>query len=105
MHLTRYTIALASLLASLLAFAGRLPGATEPNPDPILNAATEQSRLDRTLPDGGLPPVVGVQNIEVFRASRDLPALTDGKGWTYNHHVAIPRLDQRRKRRRRLARP
>lgn len=55
--------------------------------DPIIDAATETPLLNKELADGGLAPMVGVQNIEVFRASRGAPELTDGKGWTYNHHV------------------
>jgi hypothetical protein len=54
--------------------------------DPIHVDAPELAKLDDTLPDGGLPPVVGVRNIQVFRASRDVPEMADGKGWTYNHH-------------------
>ena len=53
----------------------------------IIIEGGEQSRLDPTLPDGGLPPYPGVQSYQVFRASRDVPQLTDGKGWTYHHHV------------------
>jgi len=60
--------------------------ATPPDP-PMRIEGPEQSRLDFTLPDGGLPPAVGVRNIEVFRATRTAPGLDDGKGWTYNHHV------------------
>jgi hypothetical protein len=56
--------------------------------DPILIIeGDEQSRLDPNLPDGGLPPVVGVESYQVFRASKDAPELTDGRGWTYHHHV------------------
>ena len=58
----------------------------QPDP-PVIIAGDEQSRLDPTLPDGGLPPYPGVQSYQVFRASRDVPQLTDGKGWTYHHHV------------------
>ena len=47
----------------------------------------EQSKIDSNLPDAGLPPVVGVQSFQVFRASRDVPELSDGRGWTYHHHV------------------
>ena len=54
---------------------------------PIRIDGPEQGRLDFNLPDGGLPPAVGVRNIEVFRATRTAPGLADGKGWTYNHHV------------------
>lgn len=63
-------------LASVTAFA-----------DPIVIQGPELACLDPSLPDGGLPPVPGVQNIQVLRASRDRPDLTDDKGWTYNHHV------------------
>jgi hypothetical protein len=55
--------------------------------DPIRMEAVEQNKLNDALPDGGLPPAVGVANIEIFRASRAAADITDGKGWTYNHHV------------------
>ncbi|MGB7156794.1 MAG: hypothetical protein WBD40_01930, partial [Tepidisphaeraceae bacterium] len=54
---------------------------------PIITEGPEQSRLDPTRADGGLLPAVGVQSYQVFRASPDVPELTDGKGWTYHHHV------------------
>ncbi|HRK29999.1 MAG TPA: sialidase family protein [Tepidisphaeraceae bacterium] len=47
----------------------------------------EQSRVDESLADAGLPPVVGVESYCVFRASRDASQLTDGRGWSYHHHV------------------
>ncbi len=47
----------------------------------------EQSLLDPNLPDGGLPPLSGVRSVQIFRASRDVPPMTDGRGWTYHHHV------------------
>lgn len=47
----------------------------------------EQSLFDPALPDGGLPPAVGVKSYCVFRATRDVPALSDGVGYTYHHHV------------------
>jgi hypothetical protein len=34
---------------------------------------------------GQLTPVVGVHNIQVFRANREHPEEADGFGWTYNH--------------------
>lgn len=34
---------------------------------------------------GQLSPVVGVHNIQVFRANREHPEKADGTGWTYNH--------------------
>ena len=53
----------------------------------LLITGDEQSRLDPALPDGGLPPAVGVQSFQVFRAS---PAVRpDGNGWTYHHHVDL----------------
>jgi len=67
---------------------GMIAAAMAAPPDPPIRiGGPEQSRLDFTLPDGGLPPVVGVRNIEVFRATRTAPGLADGQGWTYNHHV------------------
>jgi len=90
MHLAAYNAILLSLLVCCTARA-----ATPDAPDPILIAPGQQSRLNPALPDGGLPPALGVQNIEVFRASRDVPELTDGKGWTYNHHVDLARWKNR----------
>jgi hypothetical protein len=55
--------------------------------DPIIIEGPEQSQIDANLPDGGLPLAVGVQSFCVFRASRDVPELADGRGWTYHHHV------------------
>jgi len=54
--------------------------------DPIIIEGDEQSRVDPALPDAGLPPAVGVQSFQVFRASRDVRA-DRGLGWTYHHHV------------------
>ena len=34
---------------------------------------------------GQLSPVMGVHNIQVMRASREMPETSDGFGWTYNH--------------------
>ncbi|WP_297088193.1 glycosyl hydrolase family 65 protein [uncultured Draconibacterium sp.] len=34
---------------------------------------------------GQLSPVLGVHNIQVMRANRELPETADGLGWTYNH--------------------
>jgi hypothetical protein len=50
--------------------------------------------MGRTLsnparPDGGLRLVAGVQDYEVFRATRLHPELSDGRGWTYNHAQMI----------------
>ena len=48
---------------------------------------SEQSLVDPTLADAGLPPAVGVQSYQIFRASKAIPEITDRKGWTYHHHV------------------
>ena len=55
--------------------------------DPLIIEGPEQSLVDPTLADAGLPPAVGVQSFQVFRASKAVPEITDGKGWTYHHHV------------------
>ncbi|SFH24452.1 sialidase/neuraminidase family protein [Pedobacter insulae] len=34
---------------------------------------------------GQLSPVLGVHNIQTFRANREHPSLAEGFGWTYNH--------------------
>jgi len=57
--------------------------------DPILIDGPEQSLVDTRLPDGGLPPLPGVQSWCVFRATKDAPQLADGNGWTYHHHVDL----------------
>src|SRR5580698_318513 len=51
--------------------------------DPIISASAEQQLFNPALPDGGLPPLAGVQNIQVFRASHAEP----DTAWTYNHHM------------------
>lgn len=35
--------------------------------------------------DGALSPVVGVHNIQILRANREHPSISNGNGWTYNH--------------------
>ena len=35
--------------------------------------------------NGGLSPVVGVHNIQILRANREHPSVSNGNGWTYNH--------------------
>jgi hypothetical protein len=52
----------------------------------IVVRGDEQRRINMQLPDGGLKPVVGVQNVQVFRACSGKPELADGDGWTYAHH-------------------
>jgi hypothetical protein len=57
-----------------------------------IHAAEPASPLTYTGPtevaptaDGGLPPVVGLQNIQVYRANRSAPAHADGLTDTYLH--------------------
>jgi hypothetical protein len=54
---------------------------------PVIIEGPEQLQVDPTLADAGLPPAVGVRSFQVFRASKAVPQVTDGKGWTYHHHV------------------
>ncbi|MEO6435847.1 MAG: hypothetical protein ABIP55_08810, partial [Tepidisphaeraceae bacterium] len=53
--------------------------------DPLIIEGPEQAKVDPALADAGLPPAVGVQSFQVFRASKVLRP--DGLGWTYHHHV------------------
>ena len=39
--------------------------------------------------DGQLSPVVGVHNIQIMRANRELPDPSNGNGWTYNHQPML----------------
>jgi hypothetical protein len=57
--------------------------------EPIRVEGPEQAAIRPELPDGGLPPVFGVQSFQVFRACHDRPDLADGRGWTYNHHMDL----------------
>ena len=53
---------------------------------PIEILGEEASLLNMELADGGLPPIPGVQNIQLLRVSRDRPDLAEADGWTYAHH-------------------
>lgn len=46
---------------------------------------TGEYRVNFDRQDGSLPPVVGVQNIQVLRSNRSHPEWSDGLGWTYHH--------------------
>ena len=56
---------------------------------PIVVLGDEQSRVNMQLPDGGLKPMVGVLNIQVFRSCRAKPETADQDGWTYAHHMDL----------------
>ncbi len=45
--------------------------------------------MDFTRPDGGLPPVVGVQNYQVLRSVKNDTNLGDGLGFTFHHHPML----------------
>ena len=45
--------------------------------------------LDPVRHDGGLPPVVGVHNFQVFRANRTHPPDKNHRGYTYNHQPML----------------
>ena len=53
---------------------------------PIIIHGKEVNQVNMKLPDGGIPPLPGVHNFQLFRATRDLPDQADGEGWTYAHH-------------------
>ncbi len=74
--------ALALLLLAPLALA-------QPAASPIIVIGPEQKTVNPLLPDGGLPILPGVCNVQVFRASRDAREQADGKGFTFNHHVDL----------------
>ena len=42
-----------------------------------------------TYHDGQLSPVVGVHNIQVMRANREYPDVSNVNGWTYNHQPML----------------
>src|SRR3954462_5025527 len=71
-------IVLALLLIATMTFAGEAP---------VIITGPEQAAIDMNRPGGGLPLARGVTNIQVFRASKGAPEQSDGKGWTYHHHV------------------
>ncbi len=55
--------------------------------DRIHYTGTELS--NPTYHDGQLSPVVGVHNIQVMRANREFPDVSNGGGWTYNHQPML----------------
>ncbi len=69
----------ASLAATLLAAGITLPAA---EPPPV---RFEGEVRVTTAQDGGLPPVVGVHTVQVYRANRAAPAHADGLTDTYLH--------------------
>jgi hypothetical protein len=74
---------LVSLLALMLSFSA---GAAEKPDEPLHIVAPELAKLDFTRTDGGLNPVTGLRTFVVFRANKEQPELSDGRGWTFHHH-------------------
>jgi len=46
---------------------------------------TGKTQVNADYHHGQLAPVIGVHNIQTFRANREHPELAEGFGWTYNH--------------------
>lgn len=67
------------LLAPLLSVHAAQPGSPR-EPVRLVNAG-----IDLHVHDGRLRPAIGVENIQVMRANRTHPDLSDGLGWTYSH--------------------
>ncbi|MBS3763382.1 MAG: hypothetical protein KGZ25_08790 [Planctomycetes bacterium] len=57
--------------------------------DPITVRGNEPQRVDMSRPDGGLPPLPGTHNVQIFRSTRHQDHAADGKGWTYAHHMDL----------------
>src|ERR1041384_7270193 len=55
--------------------------------DTVRYVGTTLSNVD--YHHGQLSPAVGVHNIQVMRANRDIKDSTTGFGWTYNHQPLI----------------
>jgi hypothetical protein len=62
--------------------AALLRGAVPVPPPPLVVSPLPEVS---TAADGGLPPVFGVHNLQVFRANRTAPAHADGLAHTYLH--------------------
>lgn len=52
-------------------------------------AGNEQKKLNLEKPDGELPPLPEVLNIELLRTTHDAVELADRDGWTYAHHMDL----------------
>lgn len=71
------------LSAITISLSGMLCAITAQAQDTVRYTGTTLSNVD--YHHGQLSPAIGVHNIQVMRASREHPELTDGHGWTYNH--------------------
>ena len=59
------------------------PHPTAP-PEPRLEVVATEA-VDLSYHHGGLPPAVGAQNFQVFRANHIGAETGEAEGWTYNH--------------------
>ncbi|MES1159729.1 MAG: exo-alpha-sialidase, partial [Bacteroidota bacterium] len=83
-HFIRNIIFIASLGAMVgVSQAQDSTQTTTPSRDVVHYTGLTLSNVD--YHHGQLTPVVGVHNIQVFRANREHPEEADGFGWTYNH--------------------
>lgn len=73
-----------SLLALAMGCLAALPASAQ---DRIHYTGTELA--NPAYHDGQLSPVVGVHNIQIMRANRELPDPSNGNGWTYNHQPML----------------
>ncbi|MBI5425264.1 MAG: exo-alpha-sialidase [Opitutae bacterium] len=73
------------MAAIVLATTSLAPAATTATPPFVFTGA---ERAESTA-DGGLRPVVGVQNIQIYRANRTHPANSDKLGHTYFHQPML----------------
>ncbi len=73
------------MAALVLATTSLAPAAATATPPFVFTGA---ERAESTA-DGGLRPVVGVQNIQIYRANRTHPANTDKLGHTYFHQPML----------------
>jgi len=53
---------------------------------PIIVMGDEQRQVNFDLQDGGLKPIVGVHNIQIYRAHISNYGTSQEERWTYNHH-------------------
>ena len=54
--------------------------------EPIKILGQEHGKLDFNRTDGGLMAAPVLQSCAVFRANKEQPRQSDGRGWTYHHH-------------------
>lgn len=73
--------------ATLPALLALITAGYAAEPATLRDVSSEHDRLIRDSRHGGIPPLVGVHNLEVYHATRVESADPLDKGYTYNHHV------------------